>query len=607
MFFGRIKFRSSIIWRLLATALIPLVLALISLDFYLTRYTADREREHARERLAAEARILALQAQSVSSGALQQWAERESIAANLRLAFFSASGAIVADSQADEPAQNWEASEPEIQAAIAGREGWSLRDSAFDTKYVFVAIPMHPARNAAAVLRVSVPLRDVDAPVAEVRYQIWLASLIAGVAFIAVSSVMAIRFSRRIRRLQEFAAHAAERQYAGQLTRDYDDELGDFASALNRMAAQTRELLESLQIEAAQRHAMLSSMVEGVLAVDSDMRVTFCNSAFREAFHAVLPVRDRMPVTDLVRDPGLIDLLAKTLATRESSKARVHGATEQRIFEAHVAPIASGPGGGALAMLRDITEIEKLERVRKEFVANVSHELRTPLTAIQGYAETLLDGAASDPENARKFLERIQAHAMRLNNITSDLLILSELDLRRLPARPETVSVASALESAIAAVDAEARVREVAIIVDRIDPAEILGHRLRLEQVFVNLLQNAIKFNQRGGRVRVSCAVEDEQVRVAITDSGIGIPAHEIPRIFERFYRVDKARSRETGGTGLGLSIVKHAVDLMGGSVNVTSQPGHGSTFEVILPLEHRTIQPADIEVQRKAEPRIEY
>jgi two-component system phosphate regulon sensor histidine kinase PhoR len=235
--------------------------------------------------------------------------------------------------------------------------------------------------------------------------------------------------------------------------------------------------------------------------------------------------------------------------------------------------------------LHDVTDLERLERVRRDFVANVSHELRTPLTAISGYAETLLDGALEDPRNNRKFVEIIRAHSIRLNNIASDLLTLSELESGRPDLPPEPVPLRAALEAAARVVESEARVRGVTIRWGVVEDARIMGHRIRLEQSIVNLLDNAVKFNRPAGEVRIEAAsTGNGQACVTISDTGIGIPFEDQPRIFERFYRVDKARSRAVGGTGLGLSIVKHVIERMGGSVGLESQLGKGSKFTITLP-----------------------
>jgi len=287
----------------------------------------------------------------------------------------------------------------------------------------------------------------------------------------------------------------------------------------------------------------------------------------------------------LVRDPGLHEIIGQVLATGERTETRLTlRAAEGHTFEILAGPLAGLSTRGALAILHDVTELERLERVRKDFVANVSHELRTPLTAIRGYAETLLDGALEDHEHNRRFVEIIQAQATRLTNIASDLLTLSELESNAAAAQPHPVSIRASLESALRTVEPAARVRGVRLQVGNATDLMVMGHELRLEQVLVNLLDNAVKFNRPGGEVRVETSRQDAKACIVISDTGIGIPSEDLPRIFERFYRVDKARSREMGGTGLGLSIVRHVIGQMDGTVSVESQLGSGAKFTITFP-----------------------
>ena len=293
-----------------------------------------------------------------------------------------------------------------------------------------------------------------------------------------------------------------------------------------------------------------------------------------------------MPVQDLIRDPGFLDMIAEVLETGQpvTSKLQLPG-REISVFEAYAAALAMPPDRGALLILHDITGLERLERIRRDFVANVSHELRTPLTAIRGYAETLLDGALEDAENNRHFVEIIQAHAIRLNNIASDLLTLSDLESGRTDSEGGSIAVDDAVNTAYLTVEAEARIRGVRLLRGEPSGRRVNGHALRLEQALVNLLDNAVKFNREGGEARIESGITPEgKVFVAVSDNGSGIPSDDLPRIFERFYRVDKARSRAVGGTGLGLSIVKHVVERMGGTIKVESRLGCGSTFTILLP-----------------------
>jgi two-component system phosphate regulon sensor histidine kinase PhoR len=396
-------------------------------------------------------------------------------------------------------------------------------------------------------------------------------------------------FSRRLRRRIERLRGVAEGIAKGPVENvqpESHDELGALAESLGRVAAQVNALVDRVRLEGARRDAILTGMVEGVLAVDKEMHVTFCNAAFATAFGGYGPVPAGMPVLRLVRDPEFLEMLRTVAASGESLKRRMHlTGADGRSFEVQAAPLAGASSSGAMAILHDITDLERLERVRKDFVANVSHELRTPLTAIRGYAETLLDGALDDPGHRRRFVEIIQSHAIRLNNIASDLLTLSELESGRPPLAPGKLSVLATLEAAMRTVESEAAMRQVHLGWGTVEDLQVMGNKIKLEQAFVNLLDNAVKFNRGTGEVWVEAGrIAPGKVAITIADSGIGIPSEDLPRIFERFYRVDKARSREVGGTGLGLSIVKHVIEQMSGVVSVESQLGKGSRFTVVLP-----------------------
>jgi two-component system phosphate regulon sensor histidine kinase PhoR len=290
-------------------------------------------------------------------------------------------------------------------------------------------------------------------------------------------------------------------------------------------------------------------------------------------------------VVEVVRDPELLELLRRVISSGEPARRRLTlVAAEGRVFDVQGAPVGGHPAAGAIAVLHDITELERLERVRKDFVANISHELRTPLAAIRGYAETLLDGASEDPANCRKFLEIICRNTVRLGDMASDLLALSELEAEQEPPPSEKISVREVAVAALRTVESQAVAHNVDVYAGALDDVYVMGQRFRLEHALVNLLDNAIRFNRVGGEVRLEAVLSGDEVRVRVSDTGIGIPFLELPRIFERFYCVDKARSRETGGTGLGLAIVKHVAEKMGGTVAVESSLGKGSVFTLQFP-----------------------
>jgi two-component system phosphate regulon sensor histidine kinase PhoR len=418
-------------------------------------------------------------------------------------------------------------------------------------------------------------------------WRVWLTAAIALACTLVSIRVVAGSLAQRIGGLKQYSDRILDDPPADPQLFRADDELGLLGRSISRVPPRVHELVQRVSLEAQRREAILAGMVEALLAVDQDLKVVLCNDAFARVAGVPPGIEPGTPLVRIVRDPALVDLLRHALATGSPSRGRLQlGSSEGSWFEMNVAPLAMPAGRGAIALLHDITELERLERVRKDFVANVSHELRTPLTAIRGYAETLLDGALDDAENRRRFVEVIETHAIRLNNIAADLLALSELDNGALAEQPRPVLVQAAVESAIRTVEPAAAERRVRLLTGNFGDLEILGHRMRLEQALVNLIDNAVKFNRPEGEVRVEAERTDNgHARIVVSDTGIGIPSSDLPRVFERFYRVDRARSREMGGTGLGLSIVKHAVEQMKGTVAVESELGKGSRFIIVLPV----------------------
>ena len=582
--------RSPIFRKLLGSAVLLIGATLLGLDFYLTRYTAQREVESTRSRLETSARILAGELPQVPQDKLESWAQTAGERARARVTFINPSGVVMADSQHDPETMENHAGRPEIRQAVGLGIGSSVRHSAtLDRDLCYLAISFPYQGDPGYVLRLAVPLEDVQASVNVVRRRILTASIVAALIALAFAYFFSNSFTRRIAKLRAFADDMVHGPATGNLDTVANDELGSLAQSLKLAAQQLRELVDRLSVESARREAILAGMAEGVLAVNQELRVTFCNDFFLRALGRNTPATANMPLVELIRDPELRGVLERVLSSEAPHRERIQlGAAEGRTFEVQAAPLVAPSYKGAIAILHDITDLERLERVRRDFVANVSHELRTPLTAIRGYAETLLEGALEDSENNRKFLEIIKAHSIRLNNIASDLLTLSELESGKAAGEPEAVPVNAAVQAALHTVESESRLREVRLVWEKKTGAEVRGGRTRLEQALINLLDNAVKFNRAGGEVRVETSqLPDGRVRIVVADTGIGIPSEDLSRIFERFYRVDKARSREMGGTGLGLSIVKHVVERMGGSVTAESQLGKGSKFTILLPPRH--------------------
>ncbi len=530
---------------------------LVAVDLYVARYIDREQSASVKNDLEVRAHLLAAQVPAEQSS-LDAWVKGAVDRTQATITVFDRNGKVLAESGPD--------------ASATGEE------------YFFVDIPVNNSQVAG--LRLAGSLGPVHAHTAALFYRL-LAIVLAGWALAVVLAYWFLKsLSDRTARLKDYAEHMLDPTVAAQSLPVENDALGALAQSLQRTAARFGKLVETLELEGARRETILASMLEGVLVVNKDLRVTFCNESFARAIGARSPVNSGIALLELVRDPALMDILTEALATGARVERRVTLlSAADHSFEVLAGPLAGSPPPGALAILHDVTQLERLERVRKDFVANVSHELRTPLAAIRGYAETLLDGAIDDRENNRKFLEIIMRQATRLTNIASDLLTLSELESNKGAAQPHPISVSAALESALRTVEPAAEARGITLKRDRIDDLKVNGWELRFEQVFVNLLDNAVKFSRPNGEVLIEVQAVDGKARITIADSGIGIPSEDLPRIFERFYRVDKARSREVGGTGLGLSIVKHVIEQMGDSVTVDSRLGEGSRFTIVVPL----------------------
>jgi two-component system phosphate regulon sensor histidine kinase PhoR len=408
---------------------------------------------------------------------------------------------------------------------------------------------------------------------------------------LAVALVVSRRLLRRIQHLVAFARRLAAGLPAPYLAPERDDDVGLLESQLAEMARSVAATIAELRIERERLEAILRGMVEGVLVTDLSGTVVLLNARARELF-GMAPHADGRgrPLVEVTREPSLQDVVRELRAgastlSRDVTLAGGEGRTLQ-VNAAHLSG-ADGRAFGFVLVLHDVSELRRLEVVRRDFVANVSHELRTPLTAIKGYAETLLGPAGEDRETARRFLGVIDRHSERLGRLTEDLLALSDLELGRAALRLAPISLGPAVDDVLQILDEAATRAGVQVTADIApDTPPVLADGDRLRQVIINLVDNAIKYSQAGGEVVVRAApgVRPGMVDLAIADTGMGIPAHDIPRLTERFFRVDKARSRALGGTGLGLAIVRHLVHAHGGTLEITSQVGVGTTVRVAVP-----------------------
>jgi len=588
--------RLNLFWKLGFAFFALLIAVLLPVDFYAER-ALRRDYERAGfDELAAIARIaLANPPQTSSlppsnpeaSASLRRWVAKMA-ASNVRVTVINADGQVLADSQSDPSTMENHAGRPEIRDAFAKGDGQSGRYSVtLRRSLLYYAVGLPVAGGAPVVLRFALPLQTVDQVIGEFRRRLWLASLVMLLVTGTASLLISRSFSDRVDRLTKFSLRVAEGDFRPIEADRSGDTLDSLAVSLNQTAAQLDHTIRTLTEERNLSSAILGSMVEGVAVVNASERLLFSNGGFAEILGLDLPPKSGSALVEVVRQTELIEAVRGVLKGEPRVETEiVTGTLRQRFFAATVASVRAAETSGAVIVLHDITELRKLERVRRDFVANVSHELRTPLTAIQGFAETLLGGAIDDPQNRLRFLEIILEHSRRLARLTEDLLMLSKMDADRLELEIRRLSVSQFVESCIETTQRPTAEKDLRISVNLPQHLpDIAADRRRLAEVLQNLLDNAMQYTPAGGQILVSASANGTEVIFTVSDTGIGIPRADQSRIFERFYRVDVARSREVGGTGLGLSIAKHLVEVHGGRIWVESEVGQGSQFHFTVPI----------------------
>jgi two-component system phosphate regulon sensor histidine kinase PhoR len=482
-----------------------------------------------------------------------------------------------------------------VQAALAGRRGRDLRRSAsIAAPLLYVAMPVGPGGRVNGVLRLALPLSAVTASYATLHQVMLAGGALSLLVALGIGIFVAGRVTQPVVEMQSIARQMSEGSFLVRAPTRSTDEIGTLGRSLNVMAGRLREKIQDLEQEQAKVTAILDAMVEGVIAVDDQEHILLMNERARAMFELGATRGEGKPFLEVIRNADLHEIFRAVHAASgvDAGAARrevVVSGPAPRVLAVNavrLAPAAERPG--MVMVLHDVTALRQLERVRTEFVANVSHELRTPLTAIQGYLETLLSGALEERENARRFLEIVLRHSERLGRLLNDLTDLSNIELGKVTLRREAVRLDEMVASVLAIIGPRATRSRVTVTADlaaALPP--VWADRDRLSQILINLVDNAVKYTPAGGAVTVTGrALGGGAVEVAVADTGIGIPPADLPRITERFYRVDKARSRALGGTGLGLAIVKHLVMAHGGELRIESEQERGTTVRFTLPVE---------------------
>jgi len=557
---------------------------------YLRRFTLEQKSAD----LEAAARLAESALATVSqqeAAALQTTCHELGLKTALRLTLVLPSGKVLCDSVEDPVGMENHADRPEIREALSGRTGRAIRfSSTLGQQALYVAVPLRQAGAAAGVVRLSVPVAAVDEAFQTIRIHLLGAAVVIILLGAAASYLISRRIVRPIEDLREGVDRFARGDFGARLPVPRVVEIAALATSMNEMARQLTGRIAAALEQRNTLEAILEGMVEGVVAVDAAKRVLLLNRTAAGMLGANPAAAQGRSIQELSRNIPLQAFVVRSLGAAEPVEEEIAaGEKDALLVRARGAPLHDGAGEriGALIVLNDITQLHRLERVRRDFVANVSHELKTPVTSIAGFVETLLDGALDDRVTAERFLEIIRRQAERLNAIVTDLLSLARLEQETGSSSIafEESRLCSLLSEAIEATRDRAGKKEIILELECPADRSFPSQALLLSQAVVNLIDNAVTYSEPGSTVLVRGTVAADAISIQVLDRGIGIPREHLPRLFERFYRVDKSRSRQLGGTGLGLAIVKHIAQVHGGTVAVESEPGKGSTFTITLPL----------------------
>lgn len=510
---------------------------------------------------------------------------------SMRITLIDIEGKVLFDSEADAETMDNHREREEVQKAFNGEIGVSQRYS--NTRKIdmfYVALPMGDKNNEAQVIRLAVPLSEIEKYNLQLIYNILIAVFIGMIFSMVIGYRLLSSILLPIKDLKQIASRVAQGQYNEKVLITNNDELGDLARTFNYMTEELTKNMKEINAQNSKMSAILTSLVNVVIAVDRDMRVMFMNREAEKLFGINEDEAQGHYVLEVFRNSALLDQAKDLLKAREHIKTEIeiHDRT-QRSYHVYANPIldftANPQNIGVVMVFQDVTEIRRLENMRKDFVANVSHELKTPLTSIKGFVETLKNGAVDNPVVRDRFLDIIEVEAMRLTHLINDLLVLSDIEKRNDKGYQEAVALDKLTEEVMIMLSESAKKKSIALTYNRDESLpKLFGNPNWLKQMMINIVDNAIKYTQENGQVQVSLEHSDKHVMIRVQDNGIGIASEHIDRLFERFYRVDKARSRNEGGTGLGLAIVKHIVLSFNGEIEVKSELEQGTEFIIRLP-----------------------
>ncbi|MBE7462812.1 MAG: PAS domain-containing protein [Planctomycetes bacterium] len=578
---------------------VVLILTATSLVGFLVAHRIARDSEEQLERsLRAKAAFLrdiasaALLNPSSPGGELQERIKRLGRETESRLTVIAADGTVLADSDDDPARMDNHAKRPEVIEAQTHEDGKATRISrTVGASMVYLAQAVRaPDGSICGYVRTALPLTEVEGRLADLRGRVIFGAFTAALIALILGFVVAHRITGPVTRLTRMVESLAAGDYSQKVPTQSRDEIGELALAVNAMASQLNERMQIILTDRNKLAAVLASMAEGVVAVDRDERVVHLNEAARKILRLGPADWVGHKIWEVTRTREVCESLSEAMGRNAELERELRLVTPPRdvFVKLHASPLRDSDGklAGAVVILEDVSDLRRLEEVRRDFVANVSHELKTPLTAIRGLVETLIEEPEMERDTRVRFLDKVHRQTMRLSQIVTDLLTLSRAEAQDGALEREVLDLREPIRDSARNLRITAEEKKIALSIEGCaEPLPLKGDYEAFRQAIDNLLDNAIKYTPAGGSVWVRAKRDGDDALVEVQDTGIGIDPMHQERIFERFYRVDKARSRELGGTGLGLSIVKHIAMALGGSVSVESFPGRGSHFRIRLPL----------------------
>jgi two-component system phosphate regulon sensor histidine kinase PhoR len=567
--------RSRIFVKLMFVFLLVIGATAITLQLTVHNVWERTLREQIERNLKQKTLMFAYRVEADRQHSLADIAAQEGQAAGARATVIDPTGKVLADSEADPGTMENQRHRREFASALAGQIGVDGGNGqSLDVPFLYVAVPV-----SGGAVRLAYPVPEMEITDRPLTVALFWGSLTAFVFAVIVAAVAAQYVGRRLQRIVNFAERVAGGDLTARIASSSRDEIGQVASALDKTTRGVEESYARVQNSQRELETLLNSMQDAVIAVDVDGRVQWANRGMDRLL--LRAPRLNAPLIDSVRDPDFLAAIQEAARDQIVTSARSNTIAPGRIFDVTAAPM---PGGGAVAVLRDLTETERMEKSRRDFIANVSHELRTPLTSIQGYTETLLDNPIAD-NHVRDFLEIIRKNAARMSRLTEDLLTLARVESGEHRFDMQRVSTEELLQDALESFREVARSYGVELVIENSVPAgDVNADREAIHQIFSNLIENALKYAASGKKIILGARAAANGVEFYVRDFGPGISSEHLHRLFERFYRVDKARSRESGGTGLGLAIAKHIVLAHEGKIRAESDLNHGSTFLFTLP-----------------------